>query len=231
MFLAIENFLQSGVLLNWIAPILGTVVGAIAVKLLIDRYKSKSVISIINVANNRFIDAIRPFFIEEIEIDMKVVINIRNAIKREYCADDDMIYTIEQLEEQIILDISETKYLSEERKKQLIHNVYAKFDNFKTETDTEIMEEQTELIKYEINKLRTNNYYLAIISVIIIVMAIILLISYFYTLNFNNLYWLIIILPLVLFIAEMITENILQNNKIKKGLERYQIEKNEVKVG
>ncbi len=231
MFLAIENFLQSGVLLNWIAPILGTVVGAIAVKLLIDRYKSKSVISIINVANNRFIDAIRPFFIEEIEIDMKVVINIRNAIKREYCADDDMIYTIEQLEEQIILDISETKYLSEERKKQLIHNVYAKFDNFKTETDTDIMEEQTELIKYEINKLRTNNYYLAIISVIIIVMAIILLISYFYTLNFNNLYWLIIILPLVLFIAEMITENILQNNKIKKGLERYQIEKNEVKVG
>lgn len=231
MFQAIEDFLRNGVLLNWIAPILGTIVGAIAVKLLLDRYKSKSVISIINVANNRFIDAIRPFFIEEIEIDMKVVINIRNAIKREYCADDDMIYTFEQLEEQIILDISETKYLSEERKKQLIHNVYAKFDNFKAETDTDIVEEQTELIKYEINKLRTNNYYLAIISILIIMMAIILLISYFYTLNFNNLYWLIIILPLVLFIAEMITENIVQNNKIKKGMEHYQLQKSEVKVG
>jgi hypothetical protein len=189
------------------------------------------VISIINIANNRFVDAIRPFFIEEIEIDMKIVINIRNAIKREYCADDDMIYTIEQLKEQIILDISETKYLSEERKKQLIHNVYLKFDNFQAETDTEIVEEQTELIKYEINKLRANNYYLAIISVLIIVMAIILLISYFYTLNFNNLYWLIIILPLILFIAEMITENVVQNNRIKKSMERYQIEKTDVKVG
>ncbi len=231
MFQAIEDFLQNGVLLNWIAPILGTIIGAIAVKILIERYKSKSVISIINVANNRFVDAIRPFFIEEIDIEMKIVINIRNAIKREYCADDDMIYTIEQLKEQIILDISETKYLSEERKQQLIHNVYAKFDNFQAETDTDIVEEQTELIKYEINKLRVNNYYLAIISVLIIVMAIILLISYFYTLNFNNLYWLIIILPLVLFIAEMITENVVQNNKIKKGMERFQIEKNDVKVG
>lgn len=231
MFQSIEDFLRNGVLLNWIAPIIGTIIGAIAVKLLIDRYKSKSVISIINVANNRFVDAVRPFFIEEIEIDMKIVINIRNAIKREYCADDDMIYTIEQLKEQIILDISETKYLSEERKKQLIHNVYSKFDNFQAETDAEIVEEQTELIKYEINKLRVNNYYLAIISVLIVVMAIILLISYFYTLNFNNLYWLIIILPLVLFIGEMITENIVQNNKIKKGMERFRIDKNDVKVG
>ncbi len=231
MLQGIEDFLRHGVLLNWIAPIIGTIIGAIAVKLLIDRYKSKSVISIINIANNRFVDAIRPFFIEEIEIDMKIVINIRNAIKREYCADDDMIYTIEQLKEQIILDISETKYLSEERKKTLIHNVYLKFDNYKAETEAEIVEEQTELIKYEVNKLRVNNYYLAIISVLIIVMAIILLISYFYTLNFNNLYWLIIILPLVLFIAEMITENIVQNNKIKKGMERFQMEKNDVKVG
>ena len=230
MLQGIEDFLRHGVLLNWIAPIIGTIIGAIAVKLLIDRYKSKSVISIINIANNRFVDAIRPFFIEEIEIDMKIVINIRNAIKREYCADDDMIYTIEQLKEQIILDISETKYLSEERKKTLIHNVYLKFDNYQAETEAEIVEEQTELIKYEVNKLRVNNYYLAIISVLIIVMAIILLISYFYTLNFNNLYWLIIILPLVLFIAEMITENIVQNNKIKKGMERFQMEKNDVKV-
>lgn len=231
MLHSIEDFLRNGVLLNWIAPILGTIIGAIGIKLLIDRYKSKSVISIINIANNRFVDAIRPFFIEEIEIDMKIVINIRNAIKREYCADDDMIYTIEQLKEQIILDISETKYLSEERKKQLIHNVYLKFDNFQTENDTDIVEEQTELIKYEINKLRANNYYLAIISVLIIVMAIILLISYFYTLNFNTLYWLIIILPLILFIAEMITENVVQNNRIKKSMERYQTEKTDVKVG
>jgi hypothetical protein len=231
MLHSIEDFLRNGILLNWIAPILGTIIGAIGIKLLIDRYKSKSVISIINIANNRFVDAIRPFFIEEIEIDMKIVINIRNAIKREYCADDDMIYTIEQLKEQIILDISETKYLSEERKKQLIHNVYLKFDNFQTETDTDIVEEQTELIKYEINKLRVNNYYLAIISVLIIVMAIILLISFFYTLNFNNLYWLIIILPLILFIAEMITENVVQNKRIKKSMERYQTEKTDVKVG
>ncbi len=231
MLQAIEDFLRNGVMLNWIAPILGTIMGAIAIKLLIDRYKSKSVISIINIANNRFVDAIRPFFIEEIEIDMKIVINIRNAIKREYCADDDMIFTIEQLKEQIILDISETKYLSEERKKQLIHNVYSKFDNFQAETDTDIVEEQTELIKYEINKLRVNNYYLAIISVLIIVMAIILMISYFYTMNFNNLYWLIIILPLVLFIAEMITENVVQNSRIKKSLEHYKTEKTEVKVG
>lgn len=231
MLQSIEGFLRSGVLLNWIAPILGTIIGAIGVKLLIDRYKSKSVISIINIANNRFVDAIRPFFIDETEIDMKIVINIRNAIKREYCADDDMIYTIEQLKEQIILDISETKYLSEEKKKQLIHNVYLKFDDFQAETDTMIVEEQTELIKYEINKLRANTYYLAIISVLIIVMAIILLISFFYTLNFNNLYWMLLILPLVLFVAEMITENAVQNKRMKKSMEHYQTEKADVKVG
>jgi hypothetical protein len=218
MFEIIAGFLRNDIMINWIAPIIGTSIVVIAIKLFMDRYKSKTVIGIINIANNRFIDAIRPFFIQEIAINMKIVNNIRNAIKREYCADDNMLFTMEQLEEQIILDISETKYLTEERKKELIHNVYIKFDDLKNEVHDNHTEEQTELIKSEINRLKSSNTRLLILFLLVIMMTIILLINYFYTLDFSNLYLLIIILPLIMFIVEMITDNMVQSkkNSIKK---------------
>lgn len=227
MFEIIANFLRNDIMINWIAPLIGTFIVVIAIKLFMDRYKSKTVISIINISNNRFIDAVRPFFIQEIEINMKLINNIRNAIKREYCADDNMLYTIEQLEEQIILDISETKYLTEERKKELIHNVYNKFDDLKNEEIENHKEEQTELIKSEINKLKSSNTRLLVLFILVIMMTIILLINYFYTLDFSNLYLLIIILPLIMFIIEMITDNMVQNKKhtLKKEELQYQPEK------
>jgi hypothetical protein len=231
MFEIIASFLRNDIMINWIVPIIGSSIVVIAIKLFMDRYKSKTVIGIINVANNRFIDAIRPFFIQEIEIDMKIVNNIRNAIKREYCADDNMLYTIEQLEEQIILDISETKYLTEERKKELIHNVYIKFDDLKNEVYEEQTEEQTELIKTEINRLKSSNSRLLVLFILVIMMTTILLINYFYTLDFSNLYLLIIILPLIMFIAQMIMDNMVQNkkNSIKKEDAGFQANKGETK--
>ncbi len=216
------NFLHNDIVTNWIAPIIGTIIAVLAVRLLIERYKGKSVISIIKLANNRFIDAVRPFFIQEIEINMKIINNIRNAIKREYCADDNMLYTVEQLEEQIILDISETKYLTEERKTELIHNVYNKFDDLKKELpifNEEEEEQQTQLIRFMINRLRRNNFRLAILFILVVMMSIVLLLNYFYTLDFSNLYWLIIILPLIMFIAEMIADNLAQSKS--SFLNRY----------
>jgi hypothetical protein len=226
----ISSFLRNDIMINWIAPIIGTIIVMIAIKLFMDRYKSKTVISIINIANNRFIDAVRPFFIQEIEINMKIVNNIRNAIKREYCADDNMLFTIEQLEEQIILDISETKYLTEERKKELIHNVYNKFDDLKNQEQEKHTEDQTELIRSEINRLKNSNSRLLVLFILVIMMTIILLINYFYTLDFSNLYLLIILLPLIMFIVEMITDNMAQNkkNSIKKEETVYHIDKGEV---
>ncbi len=231
MFEIINNFLKNDILINWIAPIIGTIIVVIAIKLFMERNKSKAVIGIINIANNRFIDAIRPFFIQEIEINMKLINNIRNAIKREYCADDNMLYTIAQLEEQIILDISETKYLTEERKKELIHNVYGKFDELKNEIPESHTEEQTELIKSEINRLKSSNSRLLILFILVIMMTIILLINYFYTLDFSNLYLIIIILPLIMFLVEMITDNMAQNKKNTTKIEEnnYQVEKGEDK--
>jgi hypothetical protein len=231
MFEIIASFLRNDIMINWIVPIIGSIIVVIAIKLFMERYKSKTVISIINIANNRFIDAIRPFFIQEIEIDMKIVNNIRNAIKREYCADDNMLYTIEQLEEQIILDISETKYLTEERKKELIHNIYIKFDDLKNEVHEDYTEEQTELIKLEINRLKSSNSRLLVLFILVIMMTTILLINYFYTLDFSNLYLLIIILPLIMFIAQMIMDNMVQNkkNSIKKEDAEFQMNKRETK--
>ena len=228
----LASFIKNDIMTNWIAPIIGTIIVMIAIKLFMDRFKSKTVISIINIANNRFIDAIRPFFIQEIEIDMKIVNNIRNAIKREYCADDNMLFTIEQLEEQIILDISETKYLTEDRKRELIHNVYSKFDNLKTQEQKNPTEEQTELIRTEINRLKNSNSRLVVLFILVIMMTIILLINYFYTLDFSNLYLLIILLPLIMFIVEMITDNMAQNKKngIKKEDAGYQLDKGEIKT-
>lgn len=219
MLEAISGFIKSDLVINWIAPLVGSCIVMIAIKLIMDRYKSKTIIGIINIANNRFIDAIRPFFIQEIEVNMKLVNNIRNAIKREYCADDNMLYTIEQLEEQIILDISETKYLTEERKKELIHNVYEKFDDLKSEAPKQYNEEQTELIRSEIGRLKSSNSRLLILFMIAIMMTIILLINYIYTLDFSNLYLLIIILPLIMLIAQMLTDNMVQNRRSSNKME------------
>ena len=228
----IAAFMRNDIVTLWIVPIIGTIIVVLAIKLITDRYKSKAIINIIRIANSRFVDAVRPFFIQEIEIDRKIINNIRNAVKREYCADDNMLYTIEQLEEQIILDISESKYLTEARKQELIHNIYDKFDHFKREEPFYKEEEQTQLIKEEIWKLKNSNYRLITIFLLIILMSILLLINYLYTLDFSNLYWMIILLPMVLFIVEMISDSLTgsRERRLKKKVIESSGEKNELKL-
>lgn len=174
----IDNIFNSSIVVNWIAPIVVTVLGSIIVKLLFDKKKSKSIIYSINVANNRFVEAVRPFFIQEIEFNMEIIDDIRNAIIREYSVDENMLYTTNQLKEFLILDVVETRYLTEERKKDLISCICSLFNKLDVDIHNEdSILQPIEILKNEKDNLNNYNFQLSIIlyvtsiSVFLIILA------------------------------------------------------------
>lgn len=170
---AILNFLNNTIIINWIAPIVSTIVAAIIVKLFLERQKSKTLISINNIANKKLIDSIRPFLIQEIEIDSNIIEDIRKAIMREYNLESNMLYSTSQLKQQIVLDVAETRYLTEDKKYELINFIYKMFYIEEVESITALEEGDILTIKKEKARLYVNSIGLAISLATLIIATIV----------------------------------------------------------
>jgi uncharacterized integral membrane protein len=177
MFEQIITFLKNEIAINWVAPFVVTSIPALFFKLVSDRQKSKNIISTIKVANRRFVDVVRPFFIQEITLNIKMLEDIRKAILIEYSIEDNMLYSLQQLKEMIILDIAETRFLTEDKKDVLINCVYREFEKLKSEdlkSEKIIDEKYNEVINREHKKLRNVSITLLMFIYIIVIFAIII---------------------------------------------------------
>ncbi|MCR3760304.1 hypothetical protein KYB31_15095 [Clostridium felsineum] len=168
---AIASFMTNKIVLEWIKPILiPLVIASISyiIGVVYKRKKSINVIETINVANKRLIDSIRPFFIQRIKLNKDVLISIRNAISREYKIEDESLFSIGEIKENVILDVSETRFLKDQDKMELIDFIESTFDEYEPQ-EKDILEKDKVMLIDAHNKIeRYNNIliYLGILGVV-----------------------------------------------------------------
>lgn len=128
----IKAFLTNNIVIAWIAPIFTAIIATIIIKVFSIRKKNKE----IKAANQRYADAIRPYVIQKIEINEQIIHGIRNAISMEFSVPEKYIYTDGALRDTLMYDITTTRFMTEQGKAELIHNIVNmfKFEEEKTES-------------------------------------------------------------------------------------------------
>lgn len=170
------EFLKDDIVINWISPIItGLIVVAIPT-IIVKTFKFKKDEKIIKQANQRFINLIMPFIIQKIKICDTFISDVRNVIVEESGLRDKYVYSEISLRNKLIMDISESKYIDEKNKKELIVFTYEVFKQFENKENLQFSEE-TELKKSNINflsSLISNPIILLIISQLLIAIVVIL---------------------------------------------------------
>ena len=139
----IKPFLENQIIINWVAPIVtGLLVLAIP-SIIIKIFQTKKDEKKIKTANQRFLDAVRPYIIQEIEISALTISNIRNVVVKESGLKDKFIYSELDLRNKLIMDITESKYIDENNKEKLVKfatKVFEPFDNNSSVVKEEVKE-------------------------------------------------------------------------------------------
>lgn len=125
-----KPFLTNEIVINWIAPIItGLIVFAIPIGIAklfqIKRDERK-----VKDANQRYIDSIRPYIIQEISVNSKFISDTRMVIVQESGVKEKYIYSELELRNKLIMDINESKYIDEKSKERLIKFAYKTFESF-----------------------------------------------------------------------------------------------------
>lgn len=168
----VQPILTNEIIVNWIAPII-TGLLVVAIPIFLSKFiRNKNLLKNIQETNNKIIDTIRPFIIQRIEINSFFISDIRNAIIKESNIKSKFIASEIEIRNKILLDISETRFLKENEKQDLINFTYYIFKDFN--------KKQLNLTKYtEDIKSNTNlNITKVIYTIILISSLIIMLIAY-----------------------------------------------------
>lgn len=150
------------IITTWIAPI---VTGVIVVffttgigKIISIWWKNRTFSKNRDRANEKYIDNILPYMIQKIEVDNDFVRSVKNAISIKFNLQEKHLYTNEQLKNLIILSISDSKFMTELQKHELIQHVQNVFKNIGNNT------ENVEVLRKE--ERRTRKKYPMIVFVI-----------------------------------------------------------------
>lgn len=167
----IEPILTNEIVVDWIAPIITTILASLILTgvgkfILNEKIKNK-----IQSSNEKILNAIMPFIIQQIPITRELIISIRTAISIENKIKLKYLYTLEELKNSLILDIAETRFLRENDKTKLfkqINKIFAE-DSENNKVSDNIIEEENENTYDEISG---NIGYIMYMLITVIVMAI-----------------------------------------------------------
>ena len=147
-----KEFLENTVVVTWIAPIITGIVVIIITtlfgKIISIWWKNRAFIRKVESANEKYINNVLPYMIQEIEVDAKMLYSIKKAITIEYNVAEKYLYTNEQICNLIILNISNTRFLTEINKARLINNVLEIFGRI----GNSIIREEEKETKVKISK-------------------------------------------------------------------------------
>lgn len=159
----------------WIAPTITAIVAAI-LSLIIEKvvFKLNDNIKIKKV-NNQMIEHIEPFIIQQIFIKLEDIKKIRSAIILENDIKEYKVYSIKELRDVLILNVSNTKYLKEEEKNKLFKLI----NNIFTEKTIDEINNKNETINTEIDtiEVKSSIFDSAIVRLLIINLILIILIK------------------------------------------------------
>lgn len=161
----INAFLTNEIVKVWIAPII-TGLLVVAIPVFITRFvRTKSRLKNIDEVNEKIISAIRPYIIQQINITPELITDIRTAIVQKSQLRDKEVYSEIEIRNKLLLDISETRFLKENEKQNLIKFIYKIFDKFNQNIiDTEHEKEKN-------NKLKFINSIILIVSLIVMIIG------------------------------------------------------------
>lgn len=130
----VKNFLMNNIIVVWVAPIITTIAATLIIRILSIRKRDKEV----KDANKKYADAIRPYIIQRINISEDIIHGIKNAISLEEEIAIKYLYTDQELRDVLIYDITTTRFLTEQIKKELIDHIVANFYFVQREEKTEV---------------------------------------------------------------------------------------------
>lgn len=174
------ELLKNEIVINWIAPIItGLIVTAISAFIIyiIKVLKLRKDEKMIKEANQRYLDTIMPFIIQKIKISSEYITDVRNVIISESGLKDKYVFTELSLRNKLIMDISESKYVDENNKIELIDFTYDIFNNLENKNNLEVYEDYE--MKKSNNKSKvsftflSNPVFLLLFSQILIVLVVI----------------------------------------------------------
>lgn len=162
---AITTILENQIIQAWIAPIVTTVLialGGYGINIFRKKRQVQQNINIYSAAEEKLVEIIRPFFIQELMLDKNVIEDTRNAIIREFGLDGDVFIKIDDVKNIIILDILRTRFIKEEDKKKLIESAYNVFNYYGINCTCKNMQKNIDSkdISAEFNKIDLNKDYL-----------------------------------------------------------------------
>lgn len=126
----VKPILTNQIIVDWIAPIITGLIVLILPTVIAKIIKTRNFLKNVNEINNKIINTIRPFIIQRIEINSSFITDIRNAIIKENQIREKYIFNEIEIRNRILLDISETRFLKENEKQELINFTYEVFKNF-----------------------------------------------------------------------------------------------------
>ena len=138
------ELLKNDIVINWIAPIVtGLIVTAISAFIIyiIKVLKLRKDEKMVKEANQRYLDTIMPFIIQKIKISSSFITDMRNVVIYESGLKDKFVFSELSLRNKLIMDISESKYVDENNKKELIDFTYDIFKSFDDKNNLQIVSE------------------------------------------------------------------------------------------
>lgn len=157
----------------WIAPTITAIVAAI-LSIIIEKVIFKVNDNIkIKKTNSQMIEHIEPFIIQQIFIKLEDVKKIRNAIILENDVKEYKVYSIEELRDVLILNVSETKYLKEEEKNklfELINNIFTEKTIDEKNNKNKVLNTEIDTIEVKSSIFNSPIVRLLIINIILIVL-------------------------------------------------------------
>lgn len=158
-----KTFLTNKIIVDWVAPIItGLIVFAITT-FIIKFFQIRKDKKKVNDANRRYLDSVRPYIIQKIEISSKLISDLRKVVVNESELKNKFVYSELQLRNKMIMDITESKYIDEVNKYELIDFTYATFKDFEKSDDDSIVVKNNPIKKFKLN-----NNIIFIVSLIIL---------------------------------------------------------------
>lgn len=132
----IKEFLNNPIVINWVAPIITGLIVIAVPSIVIRIFRVRKDTKKVDYVNQRYLNTVRPYIIQKINIDLRMIIDIRDSIIKESFIKEKYVYTPVQLKNKLLLDITEDKYISENDKKELLDFVYDVFGDLEIKQET-----------------------------------------------------------------------------------------------
>lgn len=129
------EFFKNDIVINWIAPIVTGLIVVAVPTIIVKVFRLKRDERTVKTANQRYLNLVMPFIIQKIKISSSYITDIRNVILQETNLKDKYLYSELDLRNKLIADISETKYIDEKNKIELINFTYEVFNSLENRSN------------------------------------------------------------------------------------------------